>query len=101
MGVSGIPYYCPWEDDVKLLGIDGKSYYIDSNSESIIFIPHPKLYSQFMEKYKIYAEDMHVQPNIILLKKYFSRLEMILKVRNTFVKNQTPNSILNSIAGWD
>ena len=49
MGPSGIDYYCPWEEDLRLICADGKERYVDAGDSggSFIFLPHPEMWFEY------------------------------------------------------
>ncbi len=73
IGYSDIPYYDPWEADMKLKCIDDKVRFMDASPDEqnpeFIFVPHPRAFEQFQEFIKYYAANKHEERVRKLLEK--------------------------------
>lgn len=80
IGYSDIPYYDPWEKDMKLRCIDDKVRYMDATPDEknpdFIFVPHLKALEQFQEFIKYYAEGENEAKAKRLLKKVYAEVKL-------------------------
>lgn len=79
IGYSDIPYYCPWEADMKLKCIDDKIRFMDASpdeeSPDFIFVPHPEELDEFEKFMEHYVGEERKSEVKRLLKKEFKKLK--------------------------
>ena len=77
IGYSDIPYYDPWEADMKINCIDEKVRFIDASTfeerPNFIFVPHPESLEKFEHFMQYYVGEQKNKVKMLLEKVYVTK----------------------------